>query len=95
MQARDEPGRRCGPIAPVVPRRRAQVAQVPGRDAEVFQGDLEVVAAALDEALQAHDGRVGVFDRLPNLRLDPAQPRPWITGLLFRMPTAVPVVFDA
>ncbi len=37
----------------------------------------------------------GVLDRLPKLRLDPDKPRPWITGLLFRMPTAVPVVFDA
>ena len=37
----------------------------------------------------------GVLDRLPELRLDPSQPEPWITGLMFRMPTAVPVVFDA
>jgi cytochrome P450 len=36
-----------------------------------------------------------ILDRLPNLRLDPDAPKPWITGLLFRMPTAVPVVFDA
>ena len=36
-----------------------------------------------------------ILDRLPDLRLDPEAPAPWITGLLFRMPTAVPVVFDA
>ena len=36
-----------------------------------------------------------LFARLPNLRLDPSAPQPWVTGLLFRMPTAVPVVFDA
>jgi cytochrome P450 len=35
-----------------------------------------------------------ILDRLPNLRLDPDAPKPWVTGLLFRMPTAVPVVFD-
>lgn len=36
-----------------------------------------------------------ILDRLPNLRLDPDAPKPWVTGLLFRMPTALPVVFDA
>jgi cytochrome P450 len=36
----------------------------------------------------------GVLDRLPGLRLDPDAQKPWITGLLFRMPTAVPVIFD-
>jgi cytochrome P450 len=36
----------------------------------------------------------GILDRLPGLRLDPEAPTPWITGLLFRMPTAVPVIFD-
>jgi cytochrome P450 len=36
-----------------------------------------------------------VLDRLPGLRLDPDADEPWITGLLFRTPTAVPVVFDA
>ena len=35
-----------------------------------------------------------VLDRLPNVRLDPDQPEPHITGLTFRMPTAVPVVWD-
>ena len=35
-----------------------------------------------------------VLDRLPGLRLDEAAPKPWITGLLFRMPTALPVVWD-
>ena len=36
-----------------------------------------------------------VLDRMPGLRLDPDADKPWITGLLFRTPTAVPVVFDA
>jgi cytochrome P450 len=36
----------------------------------------------------------GILDRLRGLQLDPDAPEPWITGLLFRMPTAVPVVFD-
>lgn len=36
-----------------------------------------------------------VLDRLPGVRLDPDADEPWITGLLFRTPTAVPVVFDA
>ena len=36
-----------------------------------------------------------ILDRLPGLRFDPAARAPWVTGLLFRMPTAVPVVFDA
>ena len=35
-----------------------------------------------------------IFDRLPGLRLDPDAPRPWVTGLTFRMPTAVPVLFE-
>jgi cytochrome P450 len=35
-----------------------------------------------------------LLDRFPKLRLDPDAPEPWITGLLFRMPTAVPVVLD-
>jgi cytochrome P450 len=34
-----------------------------------------------------------VLDRLPELRLDSNAARPWITGLLFRMPTALPVVW--
>jgi hypothetical protein len=29
------------------------------------------------------------------VRLDPDAQKPWVTGLLFRMPTAIPVVFDA
>ena len=37
----------------------------------------------------------GAFQDIVGLRLDPDAPRPWVTGLLFRMPTAVPVVFDA
>ena len=35
-----------------------------------------------------------MLDRLPGLRLDPDAATPFVTGLLFRMPTAVPVVFD-
>jgi cytochrome P450 len=35
-----------------------------------------------------------VLDRLPGLHLDPNAPNPWITGLLFRMPTALPVLWD-
>lgn len=34
------------------------------------------------------------LDLLPNVRFDPDQPRPHITGLTFRMPTAVPAVWD-
>jgi len=36
-----------------------------------------------------------ILDRFPNVRLDPDAPEPWITGLLFRMPTAVPVILDS
>jgi cytochrome P450 len=36
----------------------------------------------------------GILDRLPGLRRDPDARAPWITGLTFRMPTAVPVQFD-
>jgi cytochrome P450 len=35
-----------------------------------------------------------IFDRLPNLRLDPEADEPMITGMTFRAPTALPVVFD-
>ncbi len=34
------------------------------------------------------------LDLLPNLRFDPDVPRPHVTGLTFRMPTAVPAVWD-
>jgi cytochrome P450 len=34
-----------------------------------------------------------VLDRLPELRFDPDEPVPHMTGLTFRMPTAVPVVW--
>jgi cytochrome P450 len=34
-----------------------------------------------------------IFDRLPNLRLDPAADAPQITGMTFRAPPALPVVF--
>lgn len=42
------------------------------------------------------ESRVAVtrlLDRLPDIRLDPAAPAPAITGLAFRGPTALPVVF--
>jgi cytochrome P450 len=35
-----------------------------------------------------------LFDRLPNLRLDPEAPPPQITGMTFRAPTRIDVVFD-
>jgi cytochrome P450 len=35
-----------------------------------------------------------LFDRLPNLRLDPATEDPYIRGQAFRSPTSVPVLFD-
>ncbi len=34
-----------------------------------------------------------LFDRLPNLRLDPDTPKPHIGGLMFRSPVALPVLF--
>ncbi len=45
--------------------------------------------------MEIRTAMAGILDRLPGLRIDPDQKKPWITGLLFRMPTAVPVVFDA
>src|SRR5437764_1532688 len=36
-----------------------------------------------------------LFDRLPNLRLDPAADDPHIHGLMFRSPKELPVLFDA
>jgi len=35
------------------------------------------------------------LDLLPNVRFDPDEPRPHITGLTFRMPTALPAIWDA
>jgi cytochrome P450 len=35
-----------------------------------------------------------VFDRLPGLRLDPDADAPYITGMTFRAPAALPVVWD-
>jgi cytochrome P450 len=35
-----------------------------------------------------------VFDRLPNLRLDPDAEPPYITGAVFRAPNALPVIWD-
>jgi cytochrome P450 len=34
-----------------------------------------------------------IFDRLPNLRLDPTADAPHITGMMFRAPPALPVLF--
>lgn len=36
-----------------------------------------------------------LFDRLPNLRMDPEADDPHIRGQVFRSPTALPIVFDA
>ena len=36
-----------------------------------------------------------VLDRLPGLRLDPAAEDVHVTGMVFRAPRALPVVFDA
>jgi cytochrome P450 len=36
-----------------------------------------------------------ILDRVPDIRLDGDQPPPYITGLLFRMPTGLPVVIGA
>jgi hypothetical protein len=36
-----------------------------------------------------------LFDRLPNLRLDPSANEPYIRGQAFRSPTSVPVLFDS
>ncbi|UXA20721.1 cytochrome P450 [Mycobacterium sp. SMC-4] len=35
-----------------------------------------------------------LFDELPNLRLDPEAPRPFITGTMFRSPSRLDVVWD-
>lgn len=35
-----------------------------------------------------------LLDRLPNLRLDPAAPRPSVVGMAFRSPDRLPVLFD-
>jgi cytochrome P450 len=35
-----------------------------------------------------------LFDRLPNLRLDPAAAAPEITGMVFRAPSAIRVIWD-
>ena len=35
-----------------------------------------------------------VLDRLPNLRLDPGAERPFITGMVFRAPNTLPVIWD-
>ena len=35
-----------------------------------------------------------MFDRLPNVRLDPDAETPFITGAVFRAPNTLPVVWD-
>jgi hypothetical protein len=35
-----------------------------------------------------------LFDRLPGLRLDPAEPDPYISGRVFRAPPRLDVVWD-
>ncbi len=47
----------------------------------------QVARMELREALGA------LLDRLPNLRFDPDQPKPKLTGLLYRMPSGVPAVW--
>lgn len=47
----------------------------------------QVARMELREALAA------LLDRLPNLRFDPDQPPPKLTGLLYRMPSGVPAVW--
>jgi cytochrome P450 len=44
--------------------------------------------------LELRVGLNAILDRLANLRLDPAAPPPEITGLAFRGPEALPVLFD-
>jgi cytochrome P450 len=44
--------------------------------------------------LELRIGLDAILERLPDLRLDPAQPSPVIQGLAFRGPTALPVLFD-
>ncbi len=43
--------------------------------------------------MEMKSGLEAVLDRFPDVRLDPDAPEPRITGLTFRMPTAVPVVW--
>jgi cytochrome P450 len=43
--------------------------------------------------LEMERGLNRLLDRLPDLRLDPAAEAPTITGLWYRMPTAVPVLW--
>jgi cytochrome P450 len=45
--------------------------------------------------LEAHTAIARAFERLPNLRLDPAEPEPRPSGLVFRKPSAVPAAWDA
>jgi cytochrome P450 len=45
--------------------------------------------------LELRIGLGAIVERLPNLRLDPTQPTPSITGFAFRGPEALPVLFDA
>lgn len=44
--------------------------------------------------LEANRALVHLLARLPNLRLDPAEPRPRVVGMAFRSPDRLPVVFD-
>ena len=50
---------------------------------------------ALGKEALAEDLRIlAVLDRLPGLRLDPEAHDPHIRGMVFRSPSAVPVLFD-
>jgi cytochrome P450 len=44
--------------------------------------------------LELRHGLAAILERLPNLRLDPAEPPPTIAGYAFRGPDRLPVLFD-
>ena len=45
--------------------------------------------------LELRVGLEAILDRLPGLRLDPAEPVPEIQGTAFRGPDSLPVLFDS
>src|SRR5690606_26167840 len=49
---------------------------------------IHIAKAEIEVALNA------LFDLLPNLRLDPSQPMPIVTGANLRGPKAIPVIWD-
>jgi cytochrome P450 len=44
--------------------------------------------------LELEIGIGAVLERLPDLRLDPAEPTPEVVGIAFRGPERLPVLFD-